>query len=85
MKNKILVNISIPEIDKKYDMYLPLNKKVSTIIRLVEKTINQMNDEKISLSKNRLLIIYELGIRVEEDLLLKDTPIKNGSKLLLLS
>lgn len=85
MKNKILVNISIPEIDKKYDMYLPLNKKVSTIIRLIEKTINQMNDEKISLSKNRLLIIYELGIRVEEDLLLKDTPIKNGSKLLLLS
>ena len=85
MKNKILVNISIPEIDKNYDMYLPLNKKVSTIIRLVEKTINQMNDEKISLSKNRLLIIYELGIRVEEDLLLKDTPIKNGSKLLLLS
>ena len=85
MKNKILVNISIPEIDKKYDMYLPLNKKVSTIIRLVEKTINQMNDEKISLSKNRLLIIYKLGIRVEEDLLLKDTPIKNGSKLLLLS
>ena len=49
MKNKILVNISIPEIDKKYDMYLPLNKKVSTIIRLIEKTINQMNDEKISL------------------------------------
>jgi len=85
MKNKILVNISIPEIDKNYDMYLPLNKKVSTIIRLIEKTINQMNDEKISLSKNRLLIIYELGIRVEEDLLLKDTPIKNGSKLLLLS
>ncbi len=85
MKNKILVNISIPEIDKKYDMYLPLNKKVSTIIRLIEKTINQMNDEKISLSKNRLLIIYKLGIRVEEDLLLKDTPIKNGSKLLLLS
>jgi len=85
MKNKILVNISIPEIDKNYDMYLPLNKKVSTIIRLIEKTINQMNDEKISLSKNRLLIIYKLGIRVEEDLLLKDTPIKNGSKLLLLS
>ena len=85
MKNKILVNINIPEIDKKYDMYLPLNKKVSTIIRLIEKTINQMNDEKISLSKNRLLIIYKLGIRVEEDLLLKDTPIKNGSKLLLLS
>ncbi len=85
MKNKILVNISIPEIEKKYDMYLPLNKKVSTIIRLIEKTINQMNDEKISLSKNRLLIIYKLGIRVEEDLLLKDTPIKNGSKLLLLS
>lgn len=85
MKNKILVNISIPEIDKKYDMYLPLNKKVSTIIRLIEKTINQMNDEKISLSKNRLLIIYKLGIRVEEDLLLKDTTIKNGSKLLLLS
>lgn len=85
MKNKILVNISIPEIDKKYDMYLPLNKKVSTIIRLIEKTINQMNDEKISLSKNHLLIIYKLGIRVEEDLLLKDTPIKNGSKLLLLS
>ncbi len=85
MKNKILVNINVPELDKKYDMYLPLNKKISAIIRLLEKAINQMSEEKISLSKNRMLIDYETGIRIEEELLLKDTSIKNGTKLILLS
>ena len=85
MKNKILVNINVPELDKKYDIYLPLNKKINAIIRLLEKAINQMSEEKISLSKNRMLIDYETGIRIEEELLLKDTSIKNGTKLILLS
>ena len=85
MKNKILNNINVSELDKKYDIYLPLNKKINAIIRLLEKAINQMSEEKISLSKNRMLIDYETGIRIEEELLLKDTSIKNGTKLILLS
>ena len=43
MKNKVLVNINIPEIDQEFDMYIPLNKKISTILILVDKNWNVMN------------------------------------------
>ena len=37
MKNKVLVNIKIPEIDQDFDIYLPLNKTIESIIVLLEK------------------------------------------------
>ena len=33
-KNKILICLYIPLIEKKYDLYIPINKKVGTIKKL---------------------------------------------------
>ena len=36
-KNKILIELEIPLIEKSYDLYIPINKMIS--IRLLEKLI----------------------------------------------
>ena len=36
-KNKILICLYIPLIEKKYDLYIPINKKVGTIKKLIEE------------------------------------------------
>ena len=36
MNNKILIEIEIPSIEKRYDVFIPINKKVGTIKRLLE-------------------------------------------------
>ena len=36
-KNKILIELSIPLIEKNYDLYIPINKKVGTVKKLIEE------------------------------------------------
>ena len=43
--NKVLVNIFFPKIDKKYDVWIPLNKRIYNIIELLLKGVNELNDE----------------------------------------
>ncbi len=35
--NKILIELDIPLIERSYDLYIPINKKVGTIKSLVEE------------------------------------------------
>ena len=37
-KNKILIELEIHIIEKKYDLFIPINKKVGTIKKLLEDT-----------------------------------------------
>ena len=32
MKNKVLTEIYVPQLDEEYDIYLPLNKNIANII-----------------------------------------------------
>ena len=36
-KNKILIELYIPLIEKNYDLYIPINKKVGTVKKLIEE------------------------------------------------
>ena len=35
-RNKILVELYIPLIEKSYDLYIPINKKIGTVKKLIE-------------------------------------------------
>ena len=42
MKNKILVEIYVPQLDENYNIYLPLNKNIANIITLIGKSIIEL-------------------------------------------
>ena len=42
MKNKILIQVEVPMIEKTYDLYIPVNKKVGTIKRLIEEAVQEI-------------------------------------------
>ena len=39
MNNKVLVNLYVPFLEKKYEIFLPANKKIGEIIYLIGKTL----------------------------------------------
>ena len=41
-KNKILIEIYIPLVEKKYDVFIPINKKVGTIKKLIDTAIVEL-------------------------------------------
>ena len=85
MKNKVLVSISIPEIDKKIDAYLPINKKVGNIINLLNKAISELTDGEYVLSNCNSLYNVISKEKYSSDVLLANTNIRNGTLLVLLS
>ena len=43
-KNKILIELSIPLIEKNYDLFIPINKKVGTVKKLIEEGLLELTD-----------------------------------------
>lgn len=44
MKNKILVEVVVPDIDEVYNIYIPINKKIGNIIVLLNKAIKELTN-----------------------------------------
>ena len=85
MKNKVLVSISIPEIDKKFDVYLPINKKIGNIINLLNKAVSELTNGEYIISNSNSLYNVTTKEKYLPDVLLANTNIRNGSSLILLS
>ncbi len=85
MKNKVLVNLIVPEIDRNFDLYLPINKKIGNIINLLNKTISEISNGEYKESITDILYNVTTGERYYPDVLLVNTNIRNGTKLVLLS
>ena len=85
MKNKILVEVKVPEIDETYSVYLPINKKIGNVVILLNKAISEMSNGNFKLSNFNVLYNATTGIEYLVDVLVSETDIRTGSKLILLS
>ena len=77
-KNKILICLYIPLIEKKYDLYIPINKKVGTIKNLIEEGL-------LEITENDYVISPETNFYSKDTVnqTVKDTDLKNGSRIIL--
>lgn len=83
MKNKILVIVYIPLIEKEYDIYIPTVKKVGTVKNLIIKIIEEQS-EGVFINDNCKSLYDKLsGEKIDDNLFVKESTIKNGSKLIL--
>ena len=85
MNNKVLVSLFVPEISRTYDIYLPVNKKIGNIINLLNKAVNELSNGVYKLDSNNLLYNIDSKKIYNPDVLLANTDIRNGTKLLLIS
>lgn len=82
MNNKILVLLYIPIIDKEYSVLLPIGKTMGAIKFYLIDIIASLNELKFVDDMD--LYDKETRKKYSDDSLLKDTNIKNGTKLVLL-
>lgn len=76
--NKILVIVYIPLLDEVYDIFIPINKKVGTVKKTITDSVKNLVDKDY-----RLLIEDNCKI-ADDNVYVKNSGIKNGSKLVLL-
>lgn len=81
---KYLVELVVPSIDAKYDIYFPVNRRIGNIIELLNKALfDETNGAYVGSSKT-MLYDSSTGDIYNVNLLVRDTNIKNGSIVVLL-
>ncbi len=83
-ENKILIELEIPLIEVKYDMFIPINKKVGTIKSLIETSLVELTDKAYTPREDTNLYSKESGEIYDVNKTIRDTDLKNGSRIILI-
>lgn len=83
-KSKILIELFIPLIEKSYDIYIPVNKKIGTIKKLIESALVELTDGAYIIKEDTNLYSKETGQIYNVNSSIKETDIKNGSRIILI-
>ena len=83
-KNKILICLYIPLIEKSYDLFIPINKKIGTVKRLIEEGLVDLTDNSYIIKENTNFYSKDTGDIYDVNLAVRDTDLKNGSKVILI-
>ena len=84
MHNKILIVLEVPSIEKKYNVFLPINKKISNIIILLTKAVSELTSGGYIIRGNECLYNKINGIKYDNEVYLKDSDLANGSTVILI-
>lgn len=84
MKNKVLVELIVPELDEKYDMYIPINKRIGNIIVLLNKAVSDLTNGIYTGSNTTCIYNRNSGLKYNINDLVRNTDIRNGTTLVLM-
>ncbi len=84
MNNKVLVNLYVPTLEKKYELFLPANRKIGEICTLIAKGLTEISNGYYQITNFEHLYNRSNGTMYNEALLLKNTNIRNGTELVLM-
>ncbi|MBR3236443.1 hypothetical protein IKF92_02065 [Candidatus Saccharibacteria bacterium] len=84
MEYKVLVKLFVPEIENAYEAYIPINKTVGQVSLLLNHMVSSLSgvypaESNIILYNRRTNTPYDRGI------LVRDTDIRNGTELVMIS
>lgn len=82
--NKILIEVYIPSIEKEYDIFIPISKRVGTIKKLVQAGINDLNSNDLSISDEMNFYSKDTGMVYDVNQKIIDTDLINGSRIVLI-
>jgi len=85
MKNKVLVQLIVPYLESKYDLFIPINKRIGNVIELLCKMLNEITNGLYNEnSDDKKLYNAVTGEMYNIQDLVRKTNIRNGSKIVLL-
>lgn len=83
MNNKVLVKINMPQMDLQFDVFIPVNEIVWKIKKMLLKAISDLSDIKFDIDNNFSLINEDSDLIYNDNDIIIDTDIRNGTKLMI--
>lgn len=84
MNNKVLVELIVPLLEKKYQVYIPINKRISVVINLIEKALIEMTNGYYPKKEDSVIIDAESGNVFDINITVKESKMINGSQIILI-
>lgn len=84
MKNKILVQVVVPDIEEEYNVFIPVNKKVGNVAILLSKAIQEMTNNIYVENNKNGIYNSDTGELLPTDAMIRETSIRNGSRIILM-
>lgn len=81
--NKILVSIEVPSIEKNFDLFIPINKKVGTIKKYIIQNIIELSGGIVP-NENFSFCDIDTGVYYQNNVYVKDSGIKNGARIMII-
>lgn len=83
--NKFLITFIVPTIQMEYNVYIPNNKKIGTIKKYILESLYELSNNSFKGNlENTLFIDKDSGRIYENNILVKDSGIKNGVKIIVI-
>ena len=82
--DKVLVSVYVPYIEQSYDLYIPINKKIIYIKKLIISSIIELTDNNFKANNDICLSNKNSNKIYYDDEFVIDTDIRNGTKLILM-
>ena len=83
-KNKILIELEIPLLEKNYDLYIHKNKKIGTVKNLIETSLTEITENAYIIRKDSNFYSKENGQIYDVNSTVRETDLKNGSRIILI-
>ena len=84
IENKVLVSVNVPMLEKKYDIYFPVNRKISNVIKMIKSSLQGLSQGSFDMDKQYVLYNKENGEPYDMNILVRESNIRNGSSVILL-
>ena len=82
--NKVLIKLYVPLIDKKYDIWLPINKKICNVTKLLVQVVNSLTKGYYTSTNVPTLDDKETAEPYDMNKTVKESNIVNGTELILI-
>ena len=82
--NKVLVRLYVPTIEKQYDIWIPLNKRICNIILLFVKAVKEFSRGYYKPDKLPMLYDKATAKPYDVNITVRESTIRNGTELILM-
>ena len=82
--NKVLVKLYVPQIGTEYDIWIPLNRRIYNVIKLLIKALKEFTNDEFSPAKFPELYDRKTAIQYDINLTVGESNIINGTEMILI-
>ncbi|WP_068673720.1 EsaB/YukD family protein [Oceanobacillus sp. Castelsardo] len=82
--NKVLVEIFLPAANESFDVYIPVESRLSEVLQLVSSLLSDLSAGKYKATQDAVLCDAKTGMIFNINMAVSELGIQNGSRLMLI-